>query len=233
MIKVEISVASFFSSSSTKENNFQDDIGHQNAKKMGNEKYITKKSSKEGQLDSVFYKGSEHDYFSRFRYNILSKNFCKSSGGKENDDVAGIGNESENENGPPEKNLNIKDIGQTLRKTIPVLFSSHSPKSQASPFYCVLPWIVNMEFYGPNDLSLGAFLEEFCFSDRYKCPNKVCDAPMRDHIRRFVHGSGSLTMYVHELGKLSLRKSNSKPKCEISKEHFLFRKPYCSVSRWR
>ena len=90
----------------------------------------------------------------------------------------------------------------SFRRSTPVLFSSHSPRSRTAPFYCVLPFIVNMDPYGINDLPLGSFLESFCFSDRYKCPNNICDTPMREHIRRFCHNSGSLTMYAHELGNI-------------------------------
>ncbi|XP_023588824.1 1-phosphatidylinositol 3-phosphate 5-kinase isoform X12 [Trichechus manatus latirostris] len=45
-----------------------------------------------------------------------------------------------------------------------VLFSSSSAQSSNAPSACVSPWIVTMEFYGKNDLTLGIFLERYCFS---------------------------------------------------------------------
>jgi 1-phosphatidylinositol-3-phosphate 5-kinase len=44
-----------------------------------------------------------------------------------------------------------------------VLFSSFSPKSHNAPHYCMHPWVVNMDFYGRNDIPLGGFLERYCF----------------------------------------------------------------------
>ncbi|KFP82235.1 1-phosphatidylinositol 3-phosphate 5-kinase, partial [Acanthisitta chloris] len=44
-----------------------------------------------------------------------------------------------------------------------VLFSSSSSQSSNAPSACVSPWIVTMEFYGKNDLTLGIFLERYCF----------------------------------------------------------------------
>ncbi|XP_062907921.1 1-phosphatidylinositol 3-phosphate 5-kinase isoform X6 [Mobula hypostoma] len=44
-----------------------------------------------------------------------------------------------------------------------VLFSSSSVQSSNAPNPCVSPWIVTMEFYGKNDLTLGIFLERYCF----------------------------------------------------------------------
>ncbi|KAI3355654.1 hypothetical protein L3Q82_004246 [Scortum barcoo] len=60
-----------------------------------------------------------------------------------------------------------------------VLFSSSSAQSNNAPNPCVSPWIVTMEFYGKNDLSLGVFLERYCF--------------------RFVHGSGCVQIVLKEL----------------------------------
>ena len=53
-------------------------------------------------------------------------------------------------------------------KSFPVLFASFCPGSKAQPFYCILPWIVNMHFYGASDITLGSFLRLFCFTDSYR-----------------------------------------------------------------
>ncbi|XP_013908207.1 PREDICTED: 1-phosphatidylinositol 3-phosphate 5-kinase-like [Thamnophis sirtalis] len=56
-----------------------------------------------------------------------------------------------------------------------------------------------MEFYGKNDLTLGVFLERYCFRPSYQCPNMFCETPMVHHIRRFVHGQGCVQIILKEL----------------------------------
>uniref|UniRef100_A0A1A7YJS6 1-phosphatidylinositol 3-phosphate 5-kinase n=1 Tax=Iconisemion striatum TaxID=60296 RepID=A0A1A7YJS6_9TELE len=80
-----------------------------------------------------------------------------------------------------------------------VLFSSSSLQSNNAPNPCVSPWIVTMEFYGKNDLSLGVFLERYCFRPSYQCPSVFCETPMVHHIRRFVHSSGCVQIVLKEL----------------------------------
>ena len=57
-------------------------------------------------------------------------------------------------------------------EVMPVLFSSYSAVSSVAPNYCIAPWVVNMGLYGNYDISLGGFLEIFCFSPDYTCPNR-------------------------------------------------------------
>ncbi|XP_070278104.1 1-phosphatidylinositol 3-phosphate 5-kinase isoform X9 [Myotis yumanensis] len=80
-----------------------------------------------------------------------------------------------------------------------VLFSSSSAQSSNAPSACVSPWIVTMEFYGKNDLTLGIFLERYCFRSSYQCPSMFCDTPMVHHVRRFVHGQGCVQIILKEL----------------------------------
>ncbi|GAB1606466.1 1-phosphatidylinositol 3-phosphate 5-kinase-like isoform X1 [Argonauta hians] len=83
-----------------------------------------------------------------------------------------------------------------------VLFSSFSSNSANAPNPCVNPWIVTMEFYGKNDVTLGGFLERFCFRESYVCPSKCCDTPMIDHVRRFVHENGCITVDLRKLDRI-------------------------------
>lgn len=48
-----------------------------------------------------------------------------------------------------------------VHQRIAVLFGSFSPKSPNAPYFCVRPWVVNMEFYGPHDMTLGEFLTKY------------------------------------------------------------------------
>lgn len=56
-----------------------------------------------------------------------------------------------------------------------------------------------MNFYSRTDITLGGFLEKYCFSETYRCVNRHCDTPMIDHIRRFVHGSGCIQVVLKKL----------------------------------
>uniref|UniRef100_A0A6J0SND2 1-phosphatidylinositol-3-phosphate 5-kinase n=1 Tax=Pogona vitticeps TaxID=103695 RepID=A0A6J0SND2_9SAUR len=80
-----------------------------------------------------------------------------------------------------------------------VLFSSSSAQSSNAPSACVSPWMVVMEFYGKNDLTLGVFLERYCFRPSYQCPSMFCETPMVHHVRRFVHGRGCVQIVLKEL----------------------------------
>ena len=56
-----------------------------------------------------------------------------------------------------------------------------------------------MDFYGRNDISLGGFLERYCFRDDYACPNENCGVLMTDHTRRFVHEQGMLSVVMKRI----------------------------------
>ncbi|XP_021352266.1 1-phosphatidylinositol 3-phosphate 5-kinase-like isoform X3 [Mizuhopecten yessoensis] len=85
-----------------------------------------------------------------------------------------------------------------------VLLSSHSERSANHPFPCLPPQIVTMEFYGNQDITLGGFLEKFCFRESYSlqpytCPSEACDIPMLDHVRRIVHNNGAIYISLRKL----------------------------------
>ncbi|RZB49897.1 1-phosphatidylinositol 3-phosphate 5-kinase [Asbolus verrucosus] len=83
----------------------------------------------------------------------------------------------------------VLDINNHQR--LSVLFCSFSHESTNSPA------IVNMNFYGSNDIPLGCFLERYCFRSSYNCPSKPCDTPMIKHIRRFVHNAGCVSISLN------------------------------------
>lgn len=56
-----------------------------------------------------------------------------------------------------------------------------------------------MDMYGRNDISLGMFLERYCFRKTYLCPASQCDTPMIDHVRKFVHNNGCIEVILREL----------------------------------
>lgn len=77
--------------------------------------------------------------------------------------------------------LNKDALDLENHQRLPVLFCSyyHNPKAPSS--FCAHPSLLNMKFYGQNDIMLGQFLERYCFRS-YICPS--CNLPMLDHIRR-------------------------------------------------
>ncbi|CAM1296401.1 PIKFYVE (predicted) [Pycnogonum litorale] len=85
---------------------------------------------------------------------------------------------------------------------LPVLFCSYSYISSNAPNFCVNPWVVSMDFYGGNDITLGEFLERYCFRSTYECPSITCDAPMMDHIRKFAHDDGCIHIVLKKLDKI-------------------------------
>ncbi|XP_072386330.1 1-phosphatidylinositol 3-phosphate 5-kinase [Diabrotica undecimpunctata] len=91
-----------------------------------------------------------------------------------------------------------KDVLDLIHhQRLAVLFCSYSTESDNAPAFCVNPWIVYMDFYGRNDIPLGCFLERYCFRSTYNCPSKSCDTPMINHIRRFVHNTGCVTICLN------------------------------------
>ncbi|KAK7498566.1 hypothetical protein BaRGS_00010226 [Batillaria attramentaria] len=96
-----------------------------------------------------------------------------------------------------EKKTDCLDVRN--HQKLSVLFSSYSYRSPNHPNPCVYPWVVTMEYYDRNDITLGGFLERFCFRESYTCPSPTCEVPMFDHIRRFVHGHGCINVLLKKL----------------------------------
>ncbi|KAL7062988.1 hypothetical protein AAHC03_01493 [Spirometra sp. Aus1] len=76
--------------------------------------------------------------------------------------------------------------------------SVFSTNSVLWPEPCIPTWIISIDFYGPNDLPLGLFLERFCFRSQ-TCLNRECDAPMLQHTQRFTQTSGSVELVLRYL----------------------------------
>ncbi|XP_078714192.1 1-phosphatidylinositol 3-phosphate 5-kinase isoform X1 [Lampetra fluviatilis] len=93
----------------------------------------------------------------------------------------------------------IDSLNPLHHQKLCVLFSSFSLYSSNAPNPCVSPWLVTMEFYGKNDITLGLFLERYCFRPSYNCPSMYCDTPMVQHARQFVHGNGCVQILLKEL----------------------------------
>ena len=87
-----------------------------------------------------------------------------------------------------------------------VLYMSFSQASVNAPTHCIQPWILKMEFYGSNDVTLGQFLERCCFREGYLCRSGNCMVSMAEHVRRFVHYNGCVQLVLRhfppELKKL-------------------------------
>lgn len=77
-----------------------------------------------------------------------------------------------------------------------VLFCSYYQSSKVPSSFCAQPSLLNMQFYGQNDIMLGSFLERYCFRSSYICPS--CNLPMLDHVRRYVHSNGCVFVQLAE-----------------------------------
>lgn len=101
----------------------------------------------------------------------------------------------------PVLNPDIDSLDPGNHQRIAVLFSSYSLQSPISPLFCVPPWVVNIDFYRGNDITLGGFLERYCFRPVYHCPNAACRRPMVEHVRSFVYGNMCMSVLLKELSK--------------------------------
>lgn len=79
---------------------------------------------------------------------------------------------------------------------LPVLFCSYYHNPGAASSFCAQPFLLNMSFYGENDIMLGQFLERYCFRSSYICSS--CKLPMMDHVRRYVHSMGCIQVKLTE-----------------------------------
>ncbi len=73
------------------------------------------------------------------------------------------------------------------RQHIAVLFYSKCETSPVYPHICIKPRVIEMEFYGDNDMTLGGFLARNCFRNGYMCTNELCNTLILNHTRYFVH----------------------------------------------
>ncbi|XP_026327976.1 putative 1-phosphatidylinositol 3-phosphate 5-kinase [Hyposmocoma kahamanoa] len=99
----------------------------------------------------------------------------------------------------------LDPLAPESHQRLSLLLYSYSNKSPNVPDFCVNPWIATMEMYGRHDISLGAFLEKYCFSE-HKCTSPNCNVPMNQHIRRFVHGDVCITITCNTVGHSNMDK---------------------------
>lgn len=80
---------------------------------------------------------------------------------------------------------------------LPVLFCSYYYNTKELPAsFCTPPILLNMHFYGQDDIMLGLFLEHYCFRSSYICSS--CKLPMMDHVRRYAHSLGCIQVKLYE-----------------------------------
>ncbi|XP_045767005.1 putative 1-phosphatidylinositol 3-phosphate 5-kinase [Maniola jurtina] len=96
-----------------------------------------------------------------------------------------------------------------------LLLYSYCNKSPNVPDFCVNPWIVTMEMYGRHDISLGAFLEKYCFNGDHKCPASNCHIPMNQHIRKFVHDDVCITITCNTIGHSNVDKAKEEQNKQV------------------
>ncbi|KAJ1521305.1 hypothetical protein ONE63_002983 [Megalurothrips usitatus] len=107
---------------------------------------------------------------------------------------------------PHEGSVDVLDPGN--HQHLSVLFCSYSTFSQNAPAFCVSPWVVKMDYYGRNDISLGSFLERYCFRSTFRCPSQNCSTSMLQHVRRFVHYPGCVQVTLQQVEGVTSLPSN-------------------------
>lgn len=69
-------------------------------------------------------------------------------------------------------------------QTLPLLFTYFYYSPDGTFSFCVHPNLLDISFYGDNDIMLGQFLQRYCFDNSVVCCN-ACKLPVLGHIRRY------------------------------------------------
>ncbi|KAJ2943563.1 hypothetical protein O0L34_g16672 [Tuta absoluta] len=109
----------------------------------------------------------------------------------------------------------LDSLAPENHQRLSVLLYSFSNKSTNIPDFCVNPWIATMEMYGQRDISLGAFLEKYCFNGEFKCTSNTCQLPMNQHVRRFVHGDVCITITCNTVGHSNVDKIKEEQSTQV------------------
>ena len=64
----------------------------------------------------------------------------------------------------------------------------HSLGCEGSDKPCVEPQLQHINYYQPDDLTVGQYLEGLVGDAVKRCPSKICDRPLLFHFRLLVHG---------------------------------------------
>lgn len=93
----------------------------------------------------------------------------------------------------------------------------HSLYSPAGNMQCLpyTPQIIH--FYSSNDMTLGQFLEDFCFNDKSRCRNEECHRPTSEHERCILHADGRINIAVRPFDINSVFKGGVSPASASSK----------------
>lgn len=94
---------------------------------------------------------------------------------------------------------NVKDALDIYNhQRLQVLFCSFylNDSKELPTSFCAQPLLLDMQFYANNDISLGLFLERYCFRSSYICQS--CKLPMMNHVRRYAHGMGVVQVKLDE-----------------------------------
>ena len=86
-------------------------------------------------------------------------------------------------------------LSPEVHQSIKILFSSHS---SSAPTPCVPPRLISISYYGENDMTLGQYLDNFCFNSAFPCSDPNCSEPMTRHSRSYIHGVSRVNVGMEE-----------------------------------
>ncbi|XP_052741792.1 putative 1-phosphatidylinositol 3-phosphate 5-kinase [Bicyclus anynana] len=121
----------------------------------------------------------------------------------------------EAESSKPADSEPVDALSPENHQRLSLLLYSYCGKSPNVPDFCVNPWIVSMEMYGRHDISLGGFLEKYCFNSDHKCPASNCHIPMNQHIRKFVHDDVCITITCNTIGHSNVDKAKEEQSKQV------------------
>lgn len=71
------------------------------------------------------------------------------------------------------------------------LFYTGTPSKQCVPYQGYM-----IDYYSKNDITLGQFLEQYCFNPSLECKIEACNKSMIDHEKTFIHRNGRVNISI-------------------------------------
>lgn len=93
--------------------------------------------------------------------------------------------------------LHVDCLDPCNHQGISIVFSSTCHDGQKHQIPCVPPCIIPMNYYGRNDISLGEFLQRYCFRPFYRC--QTCGVEMTKHQRHVIHRNRAIHISMQQM----------------------------------
>jgi hypothetical protein len=100
-----------------------------------------------------------------------------------------------------EQEQHVPSLSERKIETTQHILYLHTLFCHATASQCITHEMHYIDYYSRNDLTLGQFLENYCFNLQLQCKAKNCNRSMLDHERSFFHHKGRLNVSIKEWGR--------------------------------